>query len=249
MTVVLVHGVPETPALWEGLRRELGRLDVVAVQLPGFGSPRPAGFGSTKEEYVDFLVDELERVADEPVDLVGHDWGGGLVVRLVSIRPDLVRSWVTDAAGIGSSKFTWHDFAKIWQTPGEGEQFFDQQLEATPAERASVFEMFGVPSEEAVMMAGWIDRTMADSILALYRSAVDVGQEWAPEFRNIPAPGLVLVPSEDPFLSDEVARDGAERSGAQVAPLPGLGHWWMLQDPKVGARLLEEFWAKTDAES
>jgi pimeloyl-ACP methyl ester carboxylesterase len=74
MTVVFVHGVPETPAVWERLRRELGRLDVVAVQLPGFGSARPDGFGSTKEEYVDFLVGELERVADEPVDIVGHDW-------------------------------------------------------------------------------------------------------------------------------------------------------------------------------
>ena len=65
-----------------------------------------------------------------PVDLVGHDWGGGFVVRVVSTRPDLVRSWVTDAAGIGDVNFEWHDFAKIWQTPGEGEQFFEQQLAA-----------------------------------------------------------------------------------------------------------------------
>jgi pimeloyl-ACP methyl ester carboxylesterase len=249
MTVVFVHGVPETPALWDELRHQLRRLDVVAVQLPGFGCSRPDGFGSTKEEYVDFLVGELERIADEPVDIVGHDWGGGLVVRLVSTRPDLVRSWVTDAAGIGSAKFTWHDFAKVWQTRGEGEQFWDQQLEATPPERASVFETFGVPRDDAVAMAGWIDRTMADSILALYRSAVDVGQEWSADFHDIPAPGLVLVPSEDPFLSEEVARDGAERAGAHVLPLADLGHWWMLQDPKGGARMLQDFWAKVDSGS
>jgi pimeloyl-ACP methyl ester carboxylesterase len=246
MTTVLVHGVPETPAVWEALRRELGRLDIVTVQLPGFGCATPLGFGSTKEEYVDHLVSELERVAEEPVNLVGHDWGGGLVVRLVSLRPDLVRSWVTDAAGIGSPKFEWHDFAKIWQTPGEGEQFFEQQLQSSPVERAAVFEMFGVPHDDAVTMAGWIDETMASSILALYRSAIDVGNEWAPEFRDIPAPGLVLVPSEDPFLSDDVARDGAASAGAAVAPMNGLGHWWMLQDPRTGANVLQEFWAKLD---
>ncbi|MGW3726352.1 alpha/beta fold hydrolase [Streptomyces sp. NPDC000851] len=39
-----------------------------AWDLPGFGVPRPEGFGSTKEEYVDWLIDRLERVG-EPVDL------------------------------------------------------------------------------------------------------------------------------------------------------------------------------------
>jgi hypothetical protein len=28
-----------------------------------------------------------------------------------------------------------------------------------------------------------------------------------------------------------------------VAELDGLGHWWMLQDPERGARMLEAFWA------
>ena len=98
MPTVLVHGVPETPALWDPLRAHLAREEVVALQLPGFGCSRPAGFGATKEEYVSWLVAELEKArADGEIDLVGHDWGGGFVVRVVSTRPDLVRSWVTDA--------------------------------------------------------------------------------------------------------------------------------------------------------
>jgi pimeloyl-ACP methyl ester carboxylesterase len=244
MPVVLVHGVPETPALWDPLRSELQRQDVEALQLPGFGCPRPDGFGATKEEYVEWLVGELERLqGDGPIDLVGHDWGGGFTVRLVSTRPDLVRSWVTDAAGIGDVEFEWHEFAKIWQTPGAGEEFFEQQLAVSSDERGSVFEMFGVPHERAMSMGGWTDRTMADSILALYRSAVDVGTEWGPDFRDIPAPGLVLVPSEDPFLDGDRARTGAGIAGAQVKELEGLGHWWMLQDPAQGAAALEAFWA------
>jgi hypothetical protein len=27
-----------------------------------------------------------------------------------------------------------------------------------------------------------------------------------------------------------------------VAELDGLGHWWMLQDPARGAKMLEDFW-------
>ncbi|MBI2708623.1 MAG: alpha/beta hydrolase [Actinobacteria bacterium] len=245
MTVVLVHGVPETARVWDRLVAALGRDDVVRPGLPGFGTPRPDGFAATKEAYVDWLVRELEAT-DGPVDLVGHDWGGGLVVRLVSIRPDLVRSWVTDAAGIGDVAFEWHDFAKIWQTPGEGEAFFQQQLTDRDTEGA-VFAMFGVPPEPAREMASWLDPTMADCILALYRSAVDVGKEWAPDFEDIPKPGLVLVPTDDPFLGETGGATGAHRSGASMARLEGVGHWWMLQDPERGAAVLRDFWSTLDA--
>ena len=244
MPIVLVHGVPETPAIWEYLRSELTRSDVVTPQLPGFGCPRPSGFGATKEEYLQWLVAELETIAtDGPIDLVGHDWGGGFVVRVVSTRPDLVRSWVTDAAGIGDIDFEWHDFAKIWQTPGEGEQFFEQQMAATPEERGSVFEMFGVPSDRAVALAATADEVMAACILDLYRSAVDVGRQWGPDFKDIPKPGLVIVPSEDPFLSDTGATNAARQAGASIEKLAGIGHWWMLQDPAQGARVIESFWS------
>src|SRR5829696_4180730 len=95
MTVVLVHGVPETSAVWEPLEAELGRDNVVALSPPGFGARVPNGFGATADEYVAWLVRELETVG-EPVDGVGHDWGGVHVARVAASRPDLVRSWVTD---------------------------------------------------------------------------------------------------------------------------------------------------------
>jgi pimeloyl-ACP methyl ester carboxylesterase len=84
---------------------------------------------------------------------------------------------------------------------------------------------------------------MADCILDLYRSAVDVGKQWGPDFAAIPAPGLVMIPGEDPFLSAASAARAAERAGAEAVALDGLGHWWMLQDPARTAAVLREFWA------
>src|ERR1700720_1730477 len=156
MPAVFVHGVPETPAVWDPLRSSLRRDDAVALQLPGFGCPRPDGFAATKEDYVAWLVGQLEGLQSQgPVDLVGHDWGGGFVVRVGSTRPDLVRSWVSDAASVGDDGFEWHEFAKIWQTPGAGEDFFEQQLSQPVEARAAVFELFAVPHDQAVAMAGW----------------------------------------------------------------------------------------------
>src|SRR6266567_2303915 len=114
---------------------------------------------------------------------------------------------------------------------------------APAGERAGVFQMFGVPEEPALDLASHINRTMADCILDLYRSAVDVGRQWGPDFAAIPAPGLVIMPSEDPFLSAAPAARAAARAGARTVTLDGLGHWWMLQDPARAATVLREFWA------
>jgi pimeloyl-ACP methyl ester carboxylesterase len=242
MTAVFVHGVPETPVVWRGLLAALDLPDSVALPLPGFDGVRPEGFGATMDEYAAWLVAQLERL-DDPVDLVGHDWGGGFVVRVVSTRPELVRSWVTDAAGIGDPGFEWHDLAKTWQAPQAGEDFWEQQLAAPDQERAGVFRMFGVPEEPALDLASQLSMTMADCILDLYRSAVDVGRQWGQDFADISAPGLAVIPGEDPFLSAASAARAAARAGARTVTLDGLGHWWMLQDPARAAAVLRDFWA------
>ncbi len=92
-------------------------------------------------------------------------------------------------------------------------------------------------------LASGIDQTMAACILELYRSAIDVGKEWAPGIRNIHAPGLVVIPSDDPFLAAGGAERTAHSCGAEVVRLEGLGHWWPLQAPKRGAAMLSRFWA------
>jgi pimeloyl-ACP methyl ester carboxylesterase len=121
MAAVFVHGVPDTHRVWDGVRRELTRDDVVVLSLPGFGSDLPAGFMSTKEEYVAWLIAQLQSLP-QPIDLVGHDWGCILTARVASLRPDLIRTW---AAGSGpiSAAYEWHPLARIWQTPGHGEEW------------------------------------------------------------------------------------------------------------------------------
>jgi hypothetical protein len=103
--------------------------------------------------------------------------------------------------------------------------------------------MFGVPEEPALDLASHLNPAMADCILDLYRSAVDVGRQWGPEFEAIPAPRLVIIPSEDAFLNAASAARAAARADAKTAAIDGLGHWWMLQDPVRAATVLREFWA------
>lgn len=242
MPAVFVHGNPETSAIWDDLLTHLDRPDAVALSLPGFGCPKPEGFGATKEEYTDWLIGELEGL-DGPVDLVGHDWGGILTVRVACLRSDLLHSWASDALPAFDPSFEWHPFAKIWQTPGEGEAWVEATL-ATPLEQlAAAYQGFDVPPGRALEMAGWYDAIMGESVLALYRSAVGIGAEWESGLDGIKAAGLRIHATADPFGSPKLAGRTAERVGAQTVALEGLGHWWMFQDPKQGARVVEEFWA------
>ena len=78
-TVVLVHGYPDTGAMWDEVAERLAeRFRVVVYDVRGAGASSapsdPLDYG------LDVLMGDLEAVldgvgADEPVHLVGHDWG------------------------------------------------------------------------------------------------------------------------------------------------------------------------------
>ena len=245
MTVELVHGNPETDAIWQLLVDALGRDDVVRLSPPGFGAPLPDGFSATYLAYRDWLEDELEGF-DEPVDLVGHDWGGGHVGNLVMHRPELVRSWASDVIGLFDPDYVWHDLAQVWQTPGEGEQLIDTMLGGTVQDRAERLVAFGIPLDIATSIATAQGPEMGRAILLLYRSArqpalAEAGRALA----NAAArPGLSLLATDDPYVGTiDFRQRTADRAGARTEVLDGLGHWWMVQDPARGAAALTRFWA------
>jgi pimeloyl-ACP methyl ester carboxylesterase len=120
MSALLVHGNPDSHLLWEQVQESLGdEEEVVAVDLPGFAAPAPDGFPATKEAYVDWLIEQLERLAERSgtVDLVGHDWGSLLVQRVASVRPDLLSSLAAGGAAVDVD-YPWHEIAQVWQTRG-----------------------------------------------------------------------------------------------------------------------------------
>jgi pimeloyl-ACP methyl ester carboxylesterase len=238
--IVFLHGVPETSALWDKVRAQFDE-ETVALSLPGFGCARPEGFGATKDDYVEWLVGELERF-DAPVDLVGHDWGALLTYRVASTRAGLLRSWTADVANGVHPRAKWHQFAQVWQTPGEGEAYF-KAIHETPLESmAEAYQSFHLDHDDALTLAGWSDETMATCILDLYRSATpNVYHSWGDQFGPSSAPGLVLFADQDSFGNEEMSHEVAQTFEAREATLSGVGHWWALEAPKEAAAVIEDF--------
>jgi pimeloyl-ACP methyl ester carboxylesterase len=237
MPAVFVHGAPDTHRVWTALLARLARKDVVTLSLPGFGCPAPEGFDATKEAYVDWLLGELARQSG-PIDVVGHDWGALLVVRAVSLRPEAVRSWTVGGAPVDPD-YEWHQAARAFQTPGMGERVMESM---TPEGLRQALVAAGVPAADAAEAGRHMDPTMKRCILALYRSAVHVGTEWAGELRRITAPGLVLWGERDPYAAPRFGARLAERTGSRFVSFPACSHWWQLERPEGVADELRRFW-------
>ncbi len=238
MTAVFVHGVPETAGVWDALKAHVG-VDIVTLSLPGFGAPLPDGFEPTKESYAAWLTGELASF-DEPIHLVAHDWGALLSLRVLAGQPTNIASWVLDAGNLDDD-FVWHDLAQLWISPG-GEEFMEGVLAMSVEERAALLAGAGIPESGALDVAAGIDATMGNSILSLYRSAVDLGAEWGPGIDQISGRGMLIEAENDPYRAPGRIAQLAERTGAQVASLAECGHWWMLDDPAGAAAVISDFW-------
>jgi pimeloyl-ACP methyl ester carboxylesterase len=150
------------------------------------------------------------RRVEGPIDLVGHDW------------------------------YEWHKAAKLWQTPGVGEQVMEQ---LTPEALASALVAAGVPQADAMSAAEHLDPTMKRSILALYRSAVRAGSEWEGDLQRIQVRGLVLWGEQDPYAAPIFGSRLAARTRARFVPFSGCSHWWQLERPDDVAKQLEGHWS------
>lgn len=267
-TVALVHGNPETAAIWSLLVDAVAELvpnRIVTLSPPGFGAPTPPGWDASRTSYRDWLVGALVDLAvtDGPLHLVGHDWGAGhvfgvlehLAAGAVTIpagphaSEPLLATWTTDCAGLLHPDYTWHDAAQGWQTPEVGEAMVAAMTGMPHADRAAFLQSIGMTAAIADDVAAALDDEMGRCVLALYRSAAqpalsDLGARLGGLLPSGSAGrGLVVIADQDPYagtvaMMDDVAR----RLDATTARLDGHGHWWMISAPHDAAAALAAHW-------
>ena len=236
MPAVFVHGVPDTARVWHSTLKHLKRKDTICLALPGFGNKRPAGFNPDKDSYADWINCELKKIEA----LVGHDWGSLLVTRVVSIAPDLIRTWSAGAAPLDPD-YVWHDTAQVWQTPGKGEELMKM---FTGEPLAVGLSTQGIPLEDARETASLIDDEMKASVLTLYRSATKVAGDWFADLKNAKAPGLILWGENDPFAAPKFGERLAANTRSRFKLMIGAKHWYQIEQPEKTAHELEAFWAE-----
>jgi pimeloyl-ACP methyl ester carboxylesterase len=246
--IVFVHGVPDTPALWDPLIVALGLKpgEWLAPAMPGFGRPVPAGFTCTKDAYAAWLIGELETAATtggRPVHLVGHDWGALLALRAACLRPDLIASWCVTNAVI-DPEYRGHQNARIWAMPVLGELSMLAIRNKRRIERALVAG--GMPASLAKREVPHINKTMRQSILKLYRSAdgLRFSGPWVDDLTKLPRHGQVFWGASDIFVQLLVAERFASEWTLPLHIENGAGHWACHERADAFASVLKAHWSR-----
>lgn len=232
--IVMLHGFPETGSTWRPVAARLADEGVrtIAPDLRGFG------LSDAPRRVVDYRLDRL--VADvaevlaslpEPVDVVGHDWGGALLWIVVERHPELVRSAVVlsapHATELRRSLLVDRDqrrrtsYVFSFQLPWFPERRFGADDGALPARM-----MRGThdADEIADYRACWRRPGVMRGMLNWYRALL---RRPGPA-RPIPVADrhVLLATGElDPLFGPRVLQASVERIiGTRHVELPGVGH-------------------------
>jgi pimeloyl-ACP methyl ester carboxylesterase len=113
--IVLVHGLASNSRIWDDVAARLaGQCHVVALDQRGHGlSDRPTD-GFTFERVTGDLRSVIETLGLERPTLVGHSWGGNVVLELAAAHPELARGLVlVDGGFIELSAYPGRDWERV----------------------------------------------------------------------------------------------------------------------------------------
>lgn len=91
--VILVHGLPTNPRVWRYVIPQIANTGVrcLAWEQVGFGWSMEEGFGMdiSISRQAEYLYGWLQHLGISKAVFVGHDYGGGVIQKLVSDHPEL----------------------------------------------------------------------------------------------------------------------------------------------------------------
>ena len=229
--VLYVHGVPNAGTMWTPFLEQTGG---VAVDLPGFGKSGKRGDLDTSFEALGRFVGAFaDHLGLERVRLCMHDWGA--VGLLWAMRePERVERMVLIDTVPFLPGYRWHFFARQWRRRFVGELTMGATVR---------------PVAKRLLPRGMADEVLEDfdvgtqrSILRLYRSAPEDALAAAGAgLKGVSAPTLVVWGERDPYLPTRFAQDYANALGgpAEVAIVPGAGHWPWFDAPEVVTKVTD----------
>lgn len=243
--VVLVHGTPAWSYLWRNVVPVLAREYTVHVwDLLGYGDSRPAdGVAPSIAQQARTLAELAEHWGLSAPSLIGHDIGGGVVLRAHLVEGVPVhRLALLDAAVLGP-----------WNTP-----FTEHQQRYADAYRTMPTHIFGDIITGRLRTA--THQEMSDETLACYLApwAGEAGQRrWIDQVSSvsfedtrevverlaaITAPALVLWGEQDTWLRPSTGdRLAAAIPGARRETVPAAGHFLPEDQPRATADALLRF--------
>lgn len=255
-TLVMVHGYPDTQAMWDPLAEDLCTDHfVITYDVRGAGgSTAPADrAGYRTARLVDDLVAVLDALAPPgPVHLLGHDWGSVQLWDAVTSEQtdDRLRGRIASFTSIsGPSLDHFGDFLRTSRRTGNAGAALRQ---AAHSWYIAAFHVPGVPEWVMRQQGGrlraslnrsqrlgeghWPDSFSDDAVngLNLYRANV-IDRMRHPRQARTTVPVQVIVPIHDSFLTRQLYARLPEFVPDLTMYEVDAGHWVARTDPNLVA--------------
>lgn len=246
--VLLIHGFPDTGALWNSQKAALSRAGFrpITVDLRGFGlSSKPTHTADyAPQKILGDITGVLDHVGLSRAHVVGHDWGAVIAWVFAGAHPERVITLSCLSTGHPASyrNAGWAQREKGWYTLLFQFDIARQWLLKDSAANLRQFLMTHPQADE--VLARLTDEDAAESALGLYRA-------WAPPESmvaqpspptRIAAPTLGVWGTEDAFLVEGQMTGSSAfvDAGWRYERVEGAGHWLPLDAPDQVSGLLIE---------
>lgn len=258
--VLLLHGFPQTHAMWHAVAPILARqFTVIAPDLRGYGqSSKPQGTAAYSFRIM--AADQIalmRHLGFETFHVVGHDRGGRVAHRLALDAPERLKTitvmdivpthFLLDALSrqVAAAYYHWFFLAQPFPFPEtmighDPDTYFESCLLGWGAAELSDFD----PEALAAYRAAWRDPDTIRGMCADYRAAlqIDFDLDAADLGRRVKAPALVLFGADGAMAKCyDVPASWQDRFATMhAAAIPG-GHFFVDQEPEKTAKALTAF--------
>ncbi len=233
--VVFVHGFLGGSRQWQKQTEALAGLDIVALDMPGFGQNAKLEALDSIEGYANWALNELSMRGIERFHLIGHSMGGMVVQEMVIRAPERVERLVlygTGATGVLPGRFETIATSKR-RAAADGPRATARRIAATwflQWEQAEAYEGCAEIAEQCSL----------NTILA----GLDAMQGWSGSERlqAIDARTLVIWGDQDrtyPWCQTEQLWQSIR--GANLSVIPDCAHAAHLEKPALFNGIVADF--------
>lgn len=231
--VVLVHGWLSSSRIWEQLAGRLAqRFTVYTLDLSGFGeSDKPlSGYGIRNGSRL--LYAFCAHFGLTRANVIGHDLGGAMAVKLAADHPDVVGRLVVISAPADEDQLDLPTLLWFVTVPVIGPIFYSLGRAVRPVRRLWMRPFVADSddlTEEIVDDAGRSTPAAVSKTLSISRREISRGR-LARQARIIKVPLLVVAGEEDQIVDPQsvgVWAEGVER--AEICLIDECGHMPMVE--------------------
>ena len=233
--VLLVHGWLSSSRVWDQLAGRLAqRFTVYTLDLSGFGeSDKPlSGYGVRNGSRL--LYAFCAHFGLTRANVVGHDLGGAMAVKLAADHPDIVGRLVIVSTPADEDQIDVPTMLWLATLPVVGPLFYALGRVARPVRRAWVRPFVADPddlTEEVVDDAGRSTPAAVSKTLSISRREISRGR-LARQARIIKIPLLAVAGEQDQIVDPQsvgVWASGVDK--AEICLIDECGHLPMIERP------------------